>query len=71
MPLFEYRCNQCQAEFEILIRKPETEAAVCPKCGGASLAQQLSTFLSPVAGKNKPAPRHSKEHDVYTPRHDD
>jgi putative FmdB family regulatory protein len=42
MPLFEYRCLACQAEFELLIRG-STEP-VCPACGAVSLEKLLSMF---------------------------
>lgn len=71
MPLLEYQCNHCGAEFETLVRKPESEIPECPSCGSASLTPQLSSFQAPVAGKSKPTARPSKEHDVYTPHHDD
>ena len=40
MPIFEYSCKQCQAEFELLVRAG-TELA-CPKCGSAELDRKLS-----------------------------
>jgi len=42
MPIFEYRCNQCDKHFETLVRASETVA--CPSCGGTSLKKQLSAF---------------------------
>jgi putative FmdB family regulatory protein len=40
MPLYEYACDDCQAEFELLIRADERPA--CPTCGGEHLAKQWS-----------------------------
>jgi putative FmdB family regulatory protein len=40
MPIFEYSCKQCQAEFELLVRAGTTLA--CPKCGGVELDRLLS-----------------------------
>ncbi|MGE0760234.1 MAG: zinc ribbon domain-containing protein [Pirellulaceae bacterium] len=40
MPLYEYICNRCQDEFELLVRGQERPA--CPQCGSQSLRQQLS-----------------------------
>jgi putative FmdB family regulatory protein len=72
MPLFEYVCDDCGTEFEALVRRPESESAECPSCGGAKLTTQLSSFQSPTQGKHKPAATHSKEHDVYSSHdHDD
>lgn len=40
MPIFEYTCRQCQAQFECLVRKGSEPA--CPKCGGTDLDRLLS-----------------------------
>ena len=33
MPLYEYRCNECGAEFEMMLRFSEADRRpVCPKC---------------------------------------
>lgn len=40
MPLFEYRCKGCGAEFELLVRKGDRPA--CASCGGADLEKLLS-----------------------------
>ena len=50
MPLFEYRCEACGAEFEALVGPGET--ARCPQCGGDRLKKLLSTF----AASSKRAP---------------
>lgn len=42
MPIYEYRCKQCDRRFETLIqgkRRPR-----CPGCGGRKLEKQLSVF---------------------------
>ena len=44
MPLFEYTCNQCEHEFEALVRAGETPA--CPSCQGTSLQRRLSVFAA-------------------------
>lgn len=40
MPIFEYRCNRCQHEFEALVRKSEEPA--CPSCKATDLERLLS-----------------------------
>ncbi|HUV90645.1 MAG TPA: zinc ribbon domain-containing protein, partial [Anaerolineae bacterium] len=35
MPVYEYRCCDCDTTFEALVR--DGKAAVCPHCGGSSL----------------------------------
>jgi len=42
LPLFEYRCQACKSEFELLIRGDAVP--VCPSCGSTSLEKQLSLF---------------------------
>lgn len=40
MPIFDFRCTDCQNEFEALVRGAQTPA--CPKCGSAALEKLLS-----------------------------
>lgn len=40
MPLYEYRCLDCQSDFELLIRGDDRPQ--CPQCAGDHLAKQLS-----------------------------
>lgn len=42
MPLFDYRCRDCDRTFELLVRG--TAMPVCPSCGSLSLEKQLSLF---------------------------
>jgi putative FmdB family regulatory protein len=46
MPLYEYRCDACNATFEMLVRAGSHVA--CPYCGGFSVDKLLSvpTLLS-------------------------
>ena len=41
MPLYEYACEQCDKEFELLIRSSNDEAA-CPDCGTKKITKLLS-----------------------------
>jgi putative FmdB family regulatory protein len=47
MPLYEYVCNHCQVEFEVLVRG--AEIPTCPKCGAVDLARQMSAPAAHVA----------------------
>lgn len=40
MPIFEYHCNACDADFEVLVRSGTVPA--CAKCGSANLQKLLS-----------------------------
>ena len=53
MPIFEYRCESCQREFEALVR-PSSDPA-CPQCGGAGLTKLLSVFATAQTGSPEPA----------------
>ena len=36
MPLYEYRCRQCENVFDRLERSSERKDGICPECGGAA-----------------------------------
>jgi len=45
MPIYEYRCRNCSAEFEVLVRAGTIVS--CPHCGGSALDKLLSVpFVS-------------------------
>jgi putative FmdB family regulatory protein len=41
MPIYEYRCNQCEGEFEKYVPSGST-AVVCPTCESARVTRRLS-----------------------------
>ncbi len=43
MPLYEYHCEDCQTQSEVLVRS-SSEQVTCPKCGSQRLTKLLSTF---------------------------
>jgi putative FmdB family regulatory protein len=43
MPIYEYRCEDCETDFEKLVRAFR-EAVVCPECGSGAVERLLSTF---------------------------
>jgi putative FmdB family regulatory protein len=47
MPIYDYHCSTCQAEFELLVRSSTTPA--CPQCG----SQQLVRAVSRIAPAGK------------------
>lgn len=47
MPLYDYRCSTCHAEFELLVRSNTVPA--CPHCGSGELARAVSRIAP--AGK--------------------
>jgi len=55
MPIFEYICQECDHEFEVLVFG--RDKAECPKCHGRKLAPQLSVFaVSAKSGSTSSAP---------------
>ncbi|HZF08546.1 MAG TPA: zinc ribbon domain-containing protein [Thermoanaerobaculia bacterium] len=50
MPLYEYRCSDCDHRFEILQRIGQgADGLACPKCGVPHLEKQFSTFSASTA----------------------
>lgn len=50
MPIYEYTCEKCQADFELLIRG--SEKPVCPECGGGRLAKRFSVPAAHTKGSS-------------------
>jgi putative FmdB family regulatory protein len=69
MPLFDFRCRRCSAEFEALVRPPTVP--VCPECGGADLERLLSGFSFSVrSGGLSPAARRAVQKQQSAQRRD-
>ena len=43
MPIYEYRCKQCEAEFERYV-PGATTAVACPTCASKQVMRKLSVF---------------------------
>ena len=52
MPIYEYRCKNCNHLFEELVFSSLTsdEDVVCPKCGTNKAEKMMSAFSSSAAG---------------------
>lgn len=60
MPIYEFHCEKCKADFEQLFRTMDASAkARCPKCGGSRTHRKLSLFGMSVARGRAEAPRPS------------
>jgi putative FmdB family regulatory protein len=47
MPIYEYRCEKCNHEFEELIRNDKQQAELaCPQCGHKQVSRKLSVFAA-------------------------
>ena len=53
MPIYEYQCEECGSEFELLVRS-DTRLA-CPTCDSTQLEKQLSVFATADALVRRPA----------------
>ncbi len=50
MPIYEFHCEKCGRDSEILVRSTNWKSTTCPHCGSAKLAKKFSTFASASAG---------------------
>jgi putative FmdB family regulatory protein len=55
MPIYEFHCEKCERDSEILVRSTDWKNAECPHCGSKKLAKKFSTFTSAGAGDAAPA----------------
>ena len=46
MPIYEYRCKDCDAVNEFLMSMSSKEKPTCPVCGSKRMERLLSTFSS-------------------------
>jgi putative FmdB family regulatory protein len=45
MPIYEYRCAECEEAFELLVRSAKKQAVpTCPVCGSAKVQKSISLF---------------------------
>jgi len=51
MPIYDYRCRDCDERFEELARNPDV-AVACPSCGAAEAERLLSVFAG-VGGSSR------------------
>jgi putative FmdB family regulatory protein len=50
MPIYEFHCEQCERDSEILVRSTDWKNSKCPHCGSSKLRKNFSTFASANAG---------------------
>lgn len=46
MPLYEFRCQKCGAEFEQIVFSTDREPIKCPICTASKIERLLSIFSS-------------------------
>ena len=71
MPMYEYQCNCCDHQFEImqpLSIKPEE--TVCPQCNKQESRRLMSSFASKIVGTHKPGFEEGKAYNMLNERMD-
>jgi len=53
MPIYEFHCEKCGKDSEVLVRSTDWKSSECPHCGSKKLAKKFSTFAS--AGGAEPS----------------
>jgi putative FmdB family regulatory protein len=43
MPLYEYRCESCEHQFEVIQKFSDPHVSVCPKCGNGPVVKLISS----------------------------
>jgi len=54
MPIYEYRCNNCNRRVSILVHSSSESTVTCPNCGSEELNRLFSTFAI-----------RKSDHDIY------
>jgi putative FmdB family regulatory protein len=50
MPIYEFLCEKCGRNSEILVRSSNWKGTACPHCGSTKLTKKLSVFASAGGG---------------------
>ncbi|BFU95887.1 MAG: conserved protein of unknown function [Nitrospira sp.] len=71
MPIYEYRCGQCEKVFEATQSvHARAEDTVCPFCQAQDATKLLSSFASKVVGSHKPGFAEMKAYNMLNERMD-
>jgi putative FmdB family regulatory protein len=46
MPIYEFHCNRCEHDSEILVRSSDWQGTKCPQCGSTKISKKFSTFAA-------------------------
>jgi len=45
MPIYEYRCDECEKKFELFVRSMSKQnSSACPECGSQQVRKDISLF---------------------------
>jgi putative FmdB family regulatory protein len=71
MPVYEYRCESCGEQFELVQRvSARAEDTMCPHCHAKKATRLLSAFASKVVGTHKPGFKEDKAYNMLNSRMD-
>jgi putative FmdB family regulatory protein len=71
MPLYEYRCEGCGEEFELVQPvSARAEDTACPHCRARKATRLMSSFASRIVGDHKPTFSEMKDYDMLNERMD-
>jgi putative FmdB family regulatory protein len=53
MPVYDYKCKNCNKEFELVLTFAEREQLVtCPHCGSTDVEQEATKFYAVTSSKS-------------------
>jgi len=54
MPVYDYICNDCHKEFEVVLTLTEhdKDKIACPKCGSKNVEQEAAAFFAVTSRKS-------------------
>lgn len=55
MPIYDYRCQQCQAVFERLVSYSKAGEVACPQCGHMYAQRRVSKIAVRTSGSSENA----------------
>ena len=56
MPIYEYKCNNCGNQFELLVPRVEDKPRACPKCASDSTEKLMSVIGGISMGRSADTP---------------
>jgi putative FmdB family regulatory protein len=57
MPIYEFHCEKCGQDSEVLVRSSNWKGTKCPHCGSSKLDKKFSTFAAAGAPDSGSAPK--------------